>query len=647
MGVDVFIGRQAELADIVALLEGERHVTLTGAAGVGKTSLALHVARALEHELPGGVHVLDLYDAPDDLSSLIEMLADVIGVRGQPNVSTLQSLADQLAPHPSLIVLDTCDRVVGAAGLLVDLLLRSVGALRILATSRQPLGLPDERRYLVDGLRAEDAVQLLTTLADGRLDGVDPAELCERLDHLPLAITLAATGPHPIADDVPVTASSDRRHSSMQAAYGWGHELCTPGERLLWARASAFSGLFDLEAAQHVCAGDGLTSDDVRGALLGLLGKSVVIRQERECGIRYRLSYTAREYGAARLEHLGEAGEMRRRHRDYFLDLSARADTGWRSRQLEWHQRLAVDRADLRTAIDYCYSTPGEHGKGLEMVVNLWFLWTCCGMQALGDDLLRRGLDLDRAPSPIRVNALLLHAWVLIERGDLDDAERILAECDAAGSGAAAYLSQLQAHLAVLRGDVGDSLRLIKDARVRHREAGNVVPGLLTTYIVMATALMLGGHHDEAASVLNEGRNLCHTCGDYWTLTRLDLLLAQAQHLAGDSAATASTRDSLHIARLLDDSISLIEGLEMSVVIAETEEEDELATILLGASDAASKQVEVPPCRRSPVLSTMLRTSELRLRGRVNRAKFHQLIELGGSTSLPAAVEHALQGTSP
>lgn len=646
MRADVFVGREKELTEVSALLGKTRHVTLTGTAGVGKTRLALHLVRTLENESSADVHVVDLADAPGDLVSLAETVAGAIGVRGRPGVPAPQSLVEALAPRRTLIVLDTCDRVIGAVAALVEEL-RAVADLRILATSRQRLGLSDEHLYPVGALPPADAVYLLTALADRRLDDMDPAELCDRLGNLPLAIELAAASPDPGTADVFTATSGTWRHSSMRAAHGWSHELCDPKERLLWARASVFSGTFDMEAVKEVCVAEGLTADEVSDTMIGLLDKSVIAGEDGQCGRRYRLPATAREFGAVWLDLLGETGEMRRRHRDHFLSLSGRAEIGWQCEQLDWYRRLVLECANVRQAIDYCYARPDERRKGLELVGNLWFLWACCGMHVPGDNLLQRGLDLERTPGPERTKALWVHAWVSIQRGDLERAERTLAECVAEDpeEHATAYVSQFQAHLAVLRGDVGAALHLIKQARERHRSAGNVFPGFLPTYTVVATAMMLSGSLQQAVSVLREGRELCASCGDRWTLIRLDLLLAQAEHLLGGTdVATASVRDSLRGARLFGDTFSLLEGLEVAAVAAEATEDDALAALLLGAADAARTGTGVPPIR-SPVLTSLLRMAELRLRGRLGRARFDGLTERGSATDLRSAVEHALQGT--
>ncbi|MEU4833667.1 AAA family ATPase [Streptosporangium sp. NPDC023615] len=641
MEADVFVGRETELADVSALLERVRHVTLTGPAGAGKSALALRLARTLAPAFPGGVHVVELAEAPSDLDSLTEALAGAIGARHRPGSPPLHSLVDGLADRRTLLVLDTCDRVVGAAGILVGLLLRSVEELRVLTTSRQRLGLPGEHLYPVGGLSGTEAVELLTALGLDRpgLDRPegDPAGFCARLDNLPLAIRLAVTGPR-AGGDV-------HRHTSMRAALGWSHELCTPLERLLWARTSIFAGTFDLEAAEAVCADDAFAPTDVLDGLLGLLDRSVLVREEGEGGVRYRMPNTVRAFGEVWLDRLGETEDVGRRHRDHYLALSARAEMSWQGRQLEWYHRLVLECGNMRGAIEYCYSRPEEYRKGLDLVGNLWFLWACCGMQAPGDDLLQRGLDLEHAAGPERVKALWVHAWVSIQRGDLKRAEQALSECAAqdADGCATAYVSQFQAHLAVVRGDVGEALRLIKHARVRHRSSGNVFPGFLPTYTVVATAMMLTGRHDQAVSVLREGRELCESCGDYWTLIRLDLLLGQAEHFLGNTVSAAgSARGALRGARLFGDTISLMEALEVFVVIAESSTDDVTAATLFGASRAAWSDTGIPPSR-SPMIAPLLRTAELRLRGRLGRAEFDRLVEQGGAIDLRDAVDHALR----
>ncbi|GAA3121180.1 hypothetical protein GCM10010466_10140 [Planomonospora alba] len=653
MEADLFVGRRTELAEICGLLARTRHVTLTGPAGAGKSRLAARLAETLGQDSPGYAHVVDLSEAPDDLPGLARTLADELGLRVRPGASAGDALAADLASRPRLLVLDDCDRVAGTAGALVERLLRQARELHVLATGRQRLGFTGEHLYPVGGLADDDAADLLAALAGDRLGERDPVGICRRLDNLPLAIRLAAASPDPGAadlfgDGLLPDRPAARRHDSMAAAFDWSHELCTPEERLVWARASVFSGGFDAEAAQRVCTRGDLSAEQVLDALTGLFDRSVLIREKTAEGVRHRLPDTARAYGAARLALLGETAGTEHRHRDHFLGLAARANQGWRHDQLGWYRRLVPDLANLRLAVDRCYAEPAGHRRGLEAVSCLWFLWVCCGRPALGRELVRRGLELEPAPCPERFKALWVDTYMSIQRGDLDDAERTLAECAAGGWDGAAemapYVSHFQAHLAVARGELGNALRMIKDARERHRSSGDLLPGFLSTYTVVAAGMMLAGDHELAVSVIREGRDLCASCRDYWTLSRLDLLLGLAERLLGNTAAAAaSVRDALRGARVFDDDPSLIEGLEVRAVIAEDDVDDTLALFLLGAAGAAWRSAGVPP-RRSPLLEGMLRRSEERLRARTGAEEFDRLIGTGRATDLRTAVESALQG---
>ena len=407
------------------------------------------------------------------------------------------------------------------------------------------------------------------------------------------------------------------------------------------------SGTFDLEAAEGVCSGGVLGAEEVLDALLGLLDKSILAREEGEGGVRYRLLNTVREFGAVWLERLGETGETGRRHRDHFLGLSARAEMSWQGRQLEWYRRLVLECANMRGAIEYCYSRPEEYRKGLDLVGNLWFLWAC----------------LRHAGPPGTIFSSVV--WI----STTPPAPSGSRHCGCTpGSRSSAATSTGRSEFSpsapprtptAMPRPTSASSRLtwrssgamwwrhsssFSTPRGLHRSTGNVFPGFLPTYTVVATAMMLTGRHDQAVSVLEEGRELCESCGDYWTLIRLDLLLGQAEHLLGNTAsAVVAARGALRGARLFGDTISLMEALEVFVVIAETDTDDTFRRDHVRRGPGRLGEREVPPSR-SPMITSLLRNAELRLRGRMGRAEFERLNEEGGMIGLRAAVEHALQG---
>ncbi|MFO7249657.1 MAG: AAA family ATPase [Actinomycetes bacterium] len=337
-----FVGRRAELAQLTRLLRRARLVTLCGVAGVGKTRLA---RRVLEHarEIPVDLTVMVDLEPLDDPDALPGAVARGLGVgscgdrtAGQGAAAEqVAAMAARLGGRRALLVLDTCDRVVDAAARLATALLRAVPGLRVLATGRQSLGVPGEHVHLVRPLPGCDAVALLRDrLGDPPgLDTEAARELCGLLDGVPLAIELAARAlpGRPIRDYIaalgdgwepagaaPVAAADlPERHRSIRAALGWSHGLCTPRERLLWARLSVFPGDFDLAAAEHVCAGGPLPAWAVLDAIGGLVDKSVVLRADLPGAARYRLLRGVRAFGAEWLDRLGERDAVRRRHDDY------------------------------------------------------------------------------------------------------------------------------------------------------------------------------------------------------------------------------------------------------------------------------------------------------------------------------------------
>ena len=440
-----FVGRDAELVEVARLLEGAPLVTLTGPGGVGKTRLALAVASQAADAWPDGVWFVDL--APLAEPSLVpQTVAAALGVRevaGQPLAATLSGR--QRTPR-LLLVLDNCEHVVEAAARLAEGLLRACPGVRVLATSREPLGVPGEavfrvpplpvppvagavsaselRRYPATRLFLERAALRGAAVADTHAPAV--AEVCRRLDGLPLAIELAAArlgalGPEELAARLEqrfrLLAGGSRtappRQQTLRATLDWSHDLLTGPERTLFARLAVFAGGFTLEAAEAVC-GEGL---DVLDLLPRLVDKSLVVAQpapairrgaERsipeearrgaapfpphardadatgESGIRYSLLETVRAYARAPLEAGGETPAVASRHADYYLTFDpgtpeqfrhALARGGrFREPTRAW---LTAELDNVRTALRWSLEH-GAAGRGLAFavgpLVNVWAL---------------------------------------------------------------------------------------------------------------------------------------------------------------------------------------------------------------------------------------------------------------------------------
>jgi predicted ATPase len=366
-----FVGRRSELADAKRQLGEWRLVTLTGIGGVGKTRLALHLAGLSERAFADGVWLVDLA-ALRDPGLVAHAVATALGLRDDSNNWSAPVLADYLADRRLLLVIDNCEHLLDSCAVLLDSLLRRAPELRVLATSRQPLGVSGERVLLVqplavpdpehpptspDALSQYDAVALFVDRAQAagpsfavtveNLEAV--SKLVQRLDGIPLALELAAArsrllSPAQIVDRLDdahgllrsTTRTSLPHQRSLKALIDWSFDLCTDSERALWARLTVFPKDLDVEAAEEICCGDGLASEAVLDALAGLVDKSVLIAERTGLRVRYRLPQTLREYGRSLLTESQDLA-LRRAHRDYYGRLGSLAWEEWFGpRQVQW-----------------------------------------------------------------------------------------------------------------------------------------------------------------------------------------------------------------------------------------------------------------------------------------------------------------------
>jgi predicted ATPase/DNA-binding XRE family transcriptional regulator len=362
-----FIGRERELAEVEDLLREKRLVTLAGAGGVGKTSLAWAVAARVQDQFHDGVALIELA-ALSDGALVPQAIASVLGVRERPGEPFLTTLATALGPSRRLLVLDNCEHLVEACARVVEGLLQRCPKLRILATGREPLRigaeviwrvpsltLPGGSSTSIPDLVESEAVRLFVE----RAGAVQPrfalttsnaaavAEICRRLDGIPLAIELGAARTGMLTPEQIARHLSDRfrllttgsrtappRHQTLRATLDWSYGLLSEEERVLFRRLAAFAGGWSLEAAEDVCADGAVASRDttcdlespvphplsvvrpewVLGLLLGLVDKSLVFVEERDGQARYRMLETIREYALDQLGTSGEASDGHRRH---------------------------------------------------------------------------------------------------------------------------------------------------------------------------------------------------------------------------------------------------------------------------------------------------------------------------------------------
>jgi predicted ATPase/tetratricopeptide (TPR) repeat protein len=437
-----FVGREHELAELGTLLGRTRLLTLAGTGGAGKTRLALELARSREDAHAGGAILVEL-DAVGEGAEVPDAVAEALDLRALPGGALVDAIAADLAPRELLLVLDNCEHVIGSSAALVDALLRSAPRLTILATSREPLRVPGEVVFRVPSLAIPDpdgadtpdalldyeAVRLFVDRANAIMPGfaLDErnapavARICHRLDGLPLALELAAARIDALAPDALADRLDDRfrllragsrtaptRQQTLEAALDWSYELLDDAERVLLPRLAVFSGGFTLEAAEVVCADEGLEGTQIADLLARLVEKSLVAAEERRGARRYRLLETIRAYAALRLAEAGERAAVAARHAEWLAALVAADDS-----QLSG---LDPERGNLRAALETLLAQ--DPPAALQLCARVWPFW----LRRIELAEARRWLGeaLERAPdsSPERVRALLGHAAVEYRSGD-------------------------------------------------------------------------------------------------------------------------------------------------------------------------------------------------------------------------------------
>ncbi|GAA1549394.1 hypothetical protein GCM10009678_35190 [Actinomadura kijaniata] len=608
------IGRNREVREVEAVLARARLVTLTGIGGVGKTRLALRVARRAGQQtghggaFPDGVRLVELSPLRNP-HLLAHTVSAALGVPEQAAFPQEDVLAAFLADKRLLLVLDTCEHLVRPCADLATRLLTAAPGLRILATSRIPLGAPAERRYAVEPL-ADDrhAVALfLDRAAAARPDVETPLgeeavrRLCRRLDGIPLAIELAAGRMRSLTVDQLNDRLDDRfgvlagarvsapRHQTMLTTIGWSHELCRPPERLLWARLSVFAGPFDEADARAVCAGPGLPAERVGRVLANLVDKSIVLRS----GGRYRLLDTLREYGADWLVKLGEDDDLRHRHRDHYLDKARRFDEAWCGPdQIARLRRIRADHADFRAALEFCFGRTGAHASGLELAGRLTHFWTATGLLTEGRRHLDRALALCPEPSRANARALWAAALLAVTQGDPDAADRRLAECRAVlalvdDPHADAWATTIESVVAVARGRPTRAVAPAVAAQRAFARIGRPDVGALHARTVHGIALIDDRRLVEARDVLDDAREQALELGEDWLRSHAELFAGMTRLTLGDTAAARrSAVAALEVKQAFGDRFGCAVAVDLTAQIAAVQGEARRAAFLVGVADA-------------------------------------------------------------
>ena len=582
-----FVGREVGVAEVGKLLADGRLVTLVGPGGSGKTRLAVESAARLTDRPPDGVWLVELAGVADPaevfsatLAAVAQdapLLAAAASRPGRTRDAT-ERLLDQLRPRRLLLILDNCEHLVDAAARLADAVLASCPSVRILTTSREPLGITGEALYPVPplalpvpGATADEALpySALRLFAD-RAAAVRPGftvdagnvadviEICRRLDGLPLAIELAAARMRALTVGQLADRLDDRfrlltggsraalpRHRTLRAVVEWSWELLTADEAVLARRLAVFAGSATLPAIERICG-----PADPMDLLAALVDKSLVVVVE-DGGVRYRMLETIRAYAAERLAESGDAERVRAAHAAYYLALAEEAEPHLRGTdQLVWLARLTEDHDNITTALHTTIEA-GDGETAVRFVAALGWFWAMRGDINTTLPLVREALAVPGPPSPARGIATVITFlaefadWSEHRRADGAAVRRAVADVMPPDPHAAHPLLALLEPMAAILSDDNEAAARAVDRRLDHPD-----PWVRAISLVIRGHLLLNDGGDIAAAEADHSAalELFRQVGDRWGQSASVGSLAELREMRGDrTGAVAALEESLRL----------------------------------------------------------------------------------------------------
>jgi predicted ATPase/DNA-binding CsgD family transcriptional regulator len=610
-----FVGRREEIAEARHLLSATRVLTLAGPAGVGKTRLALRIAQEVARSFPDGAWWVELGGLRDP-SLLAQEVARALGLHDASIRWVVETLARHLGERKLLLVLDNCEHLLDASAVLVDSLLRSCPRLQVVASSRQSLGIGGETVLRVPPLSVPEqgsvegeAVELLVARAASVLSGhgLDEdqkpvaAELCRRLDGLPLAIELAAVRLKTLSieqildrlgDRFRVLAGGDRtaapHRRTLRAALDWSYDLASEEERTLWGRLSVFPASFDLPAVESICVGERLQQEGVLDALDGLVDKSVVSAIRSGPAMRYRMLDSVRDYGLKKLRSHGDEPALCGRHRDYYSALCQQAWEHWTDpEQPQWFERLEGDHDNLRAALDRCVEN-GEPEVGCVMAANMWLYWEARGHLTEGRRRLAVLLAALPSQSYVRAKTLWVAGYLALGQTDVESAAPLLhGSIDlATASGddeSVAFATQYLGLCDLFGGDLPGAAEHLEKAFAMQQEIGQRAAAF--TLSDLAVTVMLGGDIGRAIRLYEQALAMTERGGDPWTRAHCLWGHGVATWLDGnETGAERAAKEALRIMGGLDERSGIALCLEALAWISGSRYDFERSARLQGAA---------------------------------------------------------------
>ncbi|GAA5112550.1 LuxR C-terminal-related transcriptional regulator [Haloechinothrix salitolerans] len=676
--VTTYVGRDTEIREVKRLLGAASIVTLTGPGGVGKTRLALRVAATVGTTFRDGILYVPLAELRDE-NLLVNTIANQLALGDRSARPTTDVIVDALRSKRMLLVLDNCEHLVAACARLTCTLVTACPHLVVLATSRQSLGVAGERVLPVPPLAVPaqgerpqtleryDAVRLFIDRATAVVpsfeitpDNVDDViSLCRRLDGLPLAIELAAVrlralSVRQLAERLDTqfmlltgnNRTAPSRHETLRALIDWSYDLCTEPERLLWERASVFSGSFDLDAAEQVCSGDGLASAEVLDVIDGLLDKSILLRDERDGEVRYRMLEMMRQYGEDRLRKAGAQLRFKRQHRDYYLALSERFEADWIGpNQVYWIDRFRGENANLRVALDFCATDPTEAVVGLRMVFAFKEYWIICGI-CEGRIWLTKLIDTAPADAAGRAHALWIYAFFALVQNDLTAYEDALAKASEVAERtdddrARAYVHHVRAYAALIGNDMPTAVELFRMAGRMFLEQGDVSAELWSSFNY-GLALGLAGDLDGGRRVLNDCVDTFAARGEVFWRSWALWSRSAVEYLRGDiDAAREAGLEVLRMQQRVDDQVIIAFALTVMAGCATHRDEPVRAARLLGAATTVWHTLGASPTHYGAFVDPLHQDTE-RVTGELGIERAGKEFTIGAALPTDAAISYAL-----